>query len=398
MKKPLTALAFGTFALGMTEYVMMGVLPFIAKDFRISIPEAGAFISAYALGVCAGAPVVAIMGRTWPLKRILCVLVSIMMFASLAMALCPVPSTDEGTGWHYWLFMLFRFCAGFPHGAYFGAGSIVADRLAKNGKSTLAVAIMTSGMTFANLVGVPFGTFLTSLLSWRLVFAFSAVWCLITLVCIVRMIPYMEPLPNTGLKGSFRFLAYLAPWLIIFGTVMCNGGIFSWYSYISPTLTDLAGIPVSWLTIMMVLAGAGMVIGNLVGGELSDHFGPGNTCRGLALTAFLCLVLIAFTADNKFFLVPLMMITCGCLFAISPPQQILLLRYSKGGELMGGAMVQLAFNLGNAIGARVGGLPINEADPTTYHLPAAYGAGLAFCAIVGYIYFCKKYGGKTAKE
>ena len=391
MKKALTALAFGTFGLGVTEFVMMGILPFIAADFRISIPQAGSFISAYALGVCIGAPLVAMTARTWPLKRILYMLCSIMVLASLAMALCPVPDEGRGTGWQFWLMALFRLCAGIPHGAYFGVGSIVADRLSKDGKATLAVAIMTSGMTFANLVGIPLGTFLTSIVSWRLVFAFSCLWNIVTLACIARWIPYMEPLPDTGFRGNFRFLKHLAPWLIIFATVFGNGGIFCWYSYISPTLTQLAGVPVSWLTMMMVLAGAGMVAGNLVGGELSDRIGPGQTGRALEVTIFLSLLLIAFTANNSYLLVPLMMLACGCLFAVSPPQQLLLLRFSKGGELMGGAMVQLAFNLGNAVGAWLGGLPIDETDPSTYHYPAAIGAAMALSGIACYSVFCKRY-------
>ena len=391
MKKSLTALAFGTFGLGVTEYVMMGILPFIATDFRISIPQAGSFISAYALGVCAGAPIVAVIARTWPLKRILFMLCTIMSLSSLAMTLCPVPTAGHGTGWQFWLMMLFRFCAGIPHGAYFGVGSIVADRLSKDGKSTLAVAIMTSGMTIANLVGIPLGTFLTSIISWRLVFAFSCLWNVFTLVSIMRWIPEMKPLPDTGFRGNFRFMKHLAPWLIVLATIFGNGGIFCWYSYISPTLTQLAGIPVAALTVMMVLAGTGMVIGNIVGGELSDRIGPGKTGKALEIVIFVSLVVIALTADIKWCLVPLMVIACGCLFAVSPPQQVLLLRFSKGGELMGGAMVQLAFNLGNAIGAWLGGLPIVEHNPTTYHYPAAIGAVMAACGIICYYVFCKRY-------
>ncbi len=391
MKKSLTALAFGTFGLGVTEFVMMGILPFIATDFRITIPQAGSFISAYALGVCAGAPFVAIIARTWPLKRILYMLCTIMALASLAMSLCPVPTEGHGTGWQFWLMMLFRFCAGMPHGAYFGVGSIVADRLSKDGKSTIAVAIMTSGMTVANLVGIPFGTFLTGMVSWRLVFGFSCLCNIVTLVSIVRWIPEMKPLPDTGFRGNFRFLKHLAPWLIVFATIFGNGGIFCWYSYISPTLTQLAGVPVAWMTVMMALAGAGMVIGNLVGGGMSDRFGPGKTGRGLEIALFICLVIIAFTADNKWLLVPLMVITCGCLFAVSPPQQLLLLRFSKGGELMGGAMVQLAFNFGNAVGAWLGGLPISESDPSTYHYPAVIGASMVVVGIICYVIFCRRY-------
>ena len=318
-----------------------------------------------------------------------------MVLSTFAMSVCPVPTESNGMSWQFALMILFRFCAGIPHGAYFGVGSIVADRLSSDGKSTLAVAIMTSGMTIANLIGIPLGTLLTSMVSWRVVFAMSCVWNTFTLISIMRWIPEMKPLPDTGLKGTFRFLKKPAPWLIILATIFGNGGIFCWYSYISPTLTQLAGVPIGWMTMMMVLAGAGMVIGNICGGELSDHFGAGVTGRGLEIVIFISLVVIALTADIKWCLIPLMIVTCGCLFAVSPPQQLLLLRFSKGGELMGGAMVQLAFNLGNAAGAWLGGLPIDESVPTTYHYPAAIGALMAVGGIICYVIFCRKYASQA---
>lgn len=381
MKKALTALAFGTFGLGIAEYVMMGILPFVAGDFRVSIPQAGHLISAYALGVCAGAPIVAVFARKWPLKRILYLLVLVMIAASFAMALCT----------RFEWMLVFRFFAGLPHGAYFGVGSIVADRLSREGNATFAVAVMCSGMTVANLVGIPLGTFLTGIFSWRLVFGFSGIWNIVTLVVVARWIPKMDALPDSGLKREFSFLKNLAPWLLIFATMLGNAGVFCFYSYVSPTLTQLAGVPVSWLSGMMVLSGAGMVIGNLSGGKLSDRFGKGRTCRGLEIAICVCLVLIFLTAHLAWCLIPLMFLVCGCLFAISSPQQLLLLRFSEGGELMGGAMVQLAFNLGNAVGAWLGGLPIEESSPVMYRYSAAIGAVLAVLGVGCYLIFCRKF-------
>lgn len=381
MKKALIALAFGTFGLGIAEYVMMGILPFVAGDFRVSIPQAGHLISAYALGVCAGAPIVAVFARKLPLKRILYLLVLVMIAASFAMALCT----------RFEWMLVFRFLAGLPHGAYFGVGSIVADRLSREGNATFAVAVMCSGMTVANLVGIPLGTFLTGIFSWRLVFGFSGIWNIVTLVVVARWIPKMDALPDSGLKREFSFLKNLAPWLLIFATMLGNAGVFCFYSYVSPTLTQLAGVPVSWLSGMMVLSGAGMVIGNLSGGKLSDRFGMGRTCRGLEIAICVCLVLIFLTAHLAWCLIPLMFLVCGCLFAISSPQQLLLLRFSEEGELMGGAMVQLAFNLGNAVGAWLGGLPIEESSPVTYRYSAAIGAVLAVLGVGCYLIFCRKF-------
>lgn len=392
MRKSLTALAFGTFALGITEYVMMGILPQIATDFGVSIARAGWLISVYALGVCVGAPLVAVLCRRWPLRQLLCMLVGVMIVAALCMSVCPTPAAgSHGTSWHFWLMMLFRFMAGMPHGAFFGAGSIVADRLSRGTGSSFAVAIMSSGMTFANLVGIPLGTLLTSLLSWRLVFGFACVWEVGTLLAVLRWVPRIDPLPDHGVSGEFRFLKTLAPWLIILATILGNGGIFCWYSYIAPTLTQLSGVPASWMTMVMVLAGSGMVVGNLAGGKLSDRIGPGHAGLTLGCIIFISLLLISLFAHNVWLSLALMWLAAAGLFSVSAPQQLLLLRFSRGGELMGGAMIQLAFNLGNAIGAYLGGLPINESDPQTYHLPAAIGAVMALMGVVCYVCFCRRY-------
>jgi len=390
MKKSLLALALGTFGLGMAEYVIMGILPFMAADFRVSIPEAGQFISAYALGVCTGAPLVAIALRKWPLRRILCLLCIVMLAMSAAMAVCPVPDTDGG-GWQFPLMLAFRFIGGLPHGAYFGVGSIIADRISKGTKSTFAVAMMCSGMTVANLVGIPVGTLLTEMLSWRLVFALACLCNIAALIAIILFVPHVGALPDNGVKGTFRFLKSPAPWLLITATIMGNGGVFCWYSYISPTLTQLSGVPAGWMPAMMVLAGAGMVLGNLAGGRLADRFGPGRTGRSIEIAIFSCLLLISLTAQFRWCSILLMFITCAGLFAVSAPQQLLLIRFSKGGELMGGAMVQLAFNFGNALGAWLGGLPIVESNPSSYNLPAAAGACMAAVGIACYVIFCRKY-------
>jgi hypothetical protein len=159
MKKSLIALAFGTLGLGIAEFVMMGILPDVAKDLGISIPTAGHFISAYALGVCVGAPVLT-LARKYPLKHILLVLVTLIMIGNICAAMAP----------NYWVLLAARFISGLPHGAYFGVGSIVAEKLADKGKGSEAVSIMIAGMTIANLFGVPLGTSLSTMLSWRATF------------------------------------------------------------------------------------------------------------------------------------------------------------------------------------------------------------------------------------
>ena len=394
MKKSFLALAFGTFGLGISEFVMMGILPYLARDFQVSIAEAGHFISSYAIGVCVGAPLVAIFCRTMPLRRILVMLVGLMTLAAVALAACPTPQSEADHEWSYLLMILFRFIAGLPHGAYFGVSSIVCERLAKADKAASSIAIVSCGMAVANLIGIPLGTALAEMLSWRVVFELAAVWDIMTLVAIWRWLPWMEPLPDHGVKAEFRFLKSLAPWLIIMATIMGNGGTFCWYSYVSPTMTQLGGLPTAWLSGVMVLAGAGMVLGNQVGGRLADRYGAGKTGRALDGGICLSLLLISIAAHDLRFSLPLLFMTTACLFAVSAPQQLLILRFSRGGELMGGALVQIAFNFGNAVGAWLGGLPINQQDPETYRTPALYGAVMAAMGVLCYTWFCRRYGAR----
>ena len=381
MKKSLAALAFGTFGLGISEFLMMGLLPVMASDFGISIPQAGHFITAYALGVCIGAPLIALIARRWPLRRIILVLFGIYSTAALLVATCPADKP--------WMMLLFRALAGFPHGAYFGASSIIADKLSDEGHKSSAIAIVSLGMAVANLIGIPVSTFIATSISWRVIFYFSAAWGLITLAAIWRWIPVLDPLPDTGLKGQFTFLKSPAPWLIIFATMMGNAGIFCWYSYISPMLTDVCGIAATGVSLVMVLAGAGMVAGNRAGGVLADRLKPGHTGLYIDITIIVTLLLIFICARNKAVVIPLTFVATACLFAVSSPEQLLILKNSEGGQLMGGAMVQIAFNLGNALGSYAGGLPIDAGLGCQYS--ALVGLCLAVLGTVAFSIFCAKF-------
>ena len=249
MKKSLIALAFGTLGLGIAEFTMMGILPYVARDLNISIPVAGHFISAYALGVCAGAPML-IVARKRPLKHILLVLMALMLVGNLGAAMAP----------DYWLLLAARFISGLPHGAYFGVASIVAGKLADEGKSSEAVSIMIAGMTVANLFGIPLGTAIAHAFSWRAMFALVAAWDLYTFYMVWRMVPEVPPLPDHGLKSQFAFLGRPAPWFLLGAIMLGNGGVFCWYSYINPLLVHVYGFAPSSMTYLMVVAGADRII------------------------------------------------------------------------------------------------------------------------------------------
>lgn len=383
MKKSLIALSFGTLGLGIAEFVMMGILPEVAHDLGVTISEAGHFISAYALGVCVGAPML-VLARRFSLKSILLTLVAVIMAGNLIAASAP----------SYWALLAGRFVSGLPHGAYFGVGSIVADKLAEKGRGSEAVSVMIAGMTVANLLGVPLGTSLAAMISWRATFLLVAALGVLIFYFILRWVPQVEGLPDTGFKGQFRFLRSPAPWLVLGATMLGNGGVFCWYSYVAPFMTHVAGFGEQTLTAIMILAGGGMVVGNLVSGRMADRFTPGRVAaftQGALAPTLLAIALAGGTAWAA--LVLLFVCTAG-LFAVSSPQQILMIRYSKGGELLGAAGVQMAFNAGNALGAYLGGLPIEAG--MSYRYTAVTGAAMAAAGFVLLAVFVRRFERRAA--
>lgn len=378
MKKSLVALAFGTLALGIAEFVMMGILPDVARSLGVSIPEAGHLISAYALGVCCGAPLLVVVHK-YPLKNILLFLAGIILLGSALAALSV----------NYWMLLAARFISGLPHGAYFGVASIVAVKLADERHKTGAVSIMVAGMTVANLFGVPLATGLSSSVSWRFPFVLVVFVSIIVLYYIWKWVPSVGALPDEGFKHQFAFLKKDAPWLILAATMFANGGIFCWYSYVSPLLIDEGGFHSGALPALMIAAGFGMVVGNLVSGRLCDRHRPGHVVVITQCVAIAALLLIFCLARYGWLSAALMVVCTGCLFAVSSPQQFLILKYAPGGELLGGASIQMAFNMGNAVGAFCGGLPIEAGLSPRY--AALVGVPFVALGLLSFIIFCRKY-------
>mgnify|MGYP000225849430 CR=1 FL=1 len=378
MKKSLVALAFGTLALGIAEFVMMGILPDVARSLGVSIPDAGHLISAYALGVCCGAPML-VVAHKYPLKNILLFLACIILLGSTLAALSV----------NYWMLLASRFISGLPHGAYFGVASIVAVRLADERHKTGAVSIMVAGMTVANLFGVPLATGLSSQVSWRFPFILVIFVSLIVLYYIWKWVPGVGALPDKGFRHQFAFLKTGAPWLILLATMFANGGIFCWYSYISPLMTQEGGFSVDALPALMIAAGFGMVAGNLISGRLCDRHRPGHVVAWTQCIAMVALLIIFMLADFGWLSAALMIVCTGCLFAVSSPQQFLILKYAPGGELLGGASIQMAFNMGNALGAFCGGLPIAAGLPPRY--AALVGVPFELLGLAACLLFCRKY-------
>ena len=374
--KSLIALAFGTLALGMTEFLMMGILSDVAHDMDITIPEAGHLVSAYAIGVACGATLLAVASRFRP-KSILLFLVSLVFLGALLSATAP----------SYGVFLVARFVSGLPHGAYFGVASIMAVRLADEGHKAGAISIMIAGMTVANLLGVPLGTALSSHISWRMPFVLVLFYSLLVFYYIWKWVPQLEPTASNGMKGQFRFLKSGAPWFILIGTMLGNGSVFCYYSYVTPVLTIDSGIPAEYMSMIMMLAGFGMVVGNLSGGKLSDRFTPGAICSVMLLLASVSLFAVFFLAQYAVVAVLFTILAVFGMFAMGGPQQYLIIRHAPGGEMLGGACIQMAFNLGNALGAFLGGLPIACGNADRYAALVGAPMALASAVLMAVFYF-----------
>ena len=379
MKKSLFALSLGTFVLGMSEFIMPGILSFVANDLKISIPEAGHLISAYALGVSFGAPVILLSVEKYRLKSTMIFLVLLMLAGNLCAAFAP----------NYYTLMACRFISGLPHGAYFGIGTIIASKIADKGKESSAIAIMVSGMTVANLLGVPVGTFLSHNFSWRVIFGFVGLLALLSVFAIKILVPNIENQTTERLLDRFKFLKHLAPWLVVGATFTGNCGIFCMYSYINPILNKVAGFSESSLSILMVIAGFGMVAGNLISGKVCDKYPMGLVAGIVQGAAAVFLTVMWLFSFNPIVAVVMTFCCTFCLFALSSPQQLLIIQHGKGGEKLGGALVQVAFNVGNAVGAFLGGLPILSG--CTYNASAAPGIPFGILGFCLFMYFHYRY-------
>lgn len=385
MNKGLVSLSVGTFALGITEFMMMGILVSLAGSLGVSVAQAGHLISAYAMGVCVGAPVL-LFARKLKLKNIMLILAAMIALGNLAAAFAP----------NFWTLFAARFVCGLPHGAYFGVGAIVARKLADPGKEVTAVSLMVAGMTVATLVGVPLATWITNTLSWRVAFMIVSAAGFITFFAVRRHVRDVGRLPDEGFKGQFRFLSTLPPWLIFGGVIFGQIGIYCWYSYIDPQLTEVAGFPTADLSWLMVLAGFGMFAGNLVSGRLSDRFKPSAVAAAVETAAIPVLVAAFLFGHYQVAIVIIMMAGTAALFGSSSPLQSSIVGYSRGGEMLGAACIQIAYNAGNAIAAAIGSAAI--ASGMSYSSTAIL--GVPFVAVgsvllyVLYFRFERKSGGK----
>lgn len=377
MKKTIFSLALGTFGLGMAEFGIMGVLTELAKDTGISIPSAGNMISFYAFGVVIGAPIVALFSGKFSLKSTLLFLV----------AMCAVGNAIFTFSTSYTGLAIGRLISGFPHGAIFGVGAIILSKIAPPGKVTLAVAGMIAGMTVANLVGVPLGTWLGHEYNWRYTFLLIAVFDALVILSVIFWVPKLYDKTETRLSEQFHFLKKPEPWLIFSATMFGNAGVFAWFSFVKPFMVNVSGFSEGLMTVIMMLMGLGMVLGNMLSGKLSGRYSPLRIAATTDLVIVASLLLLFTFGEHQTASLVMGFICCAGLFALSAPLQILLLQNAKGGELLGAAGGQVAFNLGSAIGAYFGGMMITLGFSWSYvTLPAAILSFSAMTSLLMYGY------------
>lgn len=379
MNRGLVALAFGGLAIGMTEFNMMGILMDIAHDTGISIPKASNLIALYALGVVVGAPTLVALTAKLPPKKVLFFLMILFFIFNGLFAVAPNQFT---------LFTS-RFIAGLPHGAFFGVGSVVAASLAKPGKEAQAIAVMFTGMTIANLAGVPIGTYVGHHFSWRITYGLISFLGLVTAFAIYFWLPSRK-VPENNIKKQISYFKRSEAWLIISIISIGTGGLFAWISYIAPMVTEVSGLKESKVPIIMFLVGLGMFFGNIAGGKLADTISP---IKG-AVTSFsamaICLVFVYFISPITWAAYPMAFITGLISFSIGPSLQMMLINSAKGSETFAASAGQAAFNVGNTLGAYLGAIPISLGF--AFNTPILVGVGMAgigSCLAVIYLFSYK---------
>ncbi len=360
-RRALIALAIGGFGIGLTEFVIMGILPDVAQGLNITIPQAGHAIAAYALGVVIGAPLFTkIGGKMDSQKTLLLLMAWFALFNSL-----------YGLAENYVTLLISRFLSGLPHGAFFGIGAVVAGRLAKTGKIAQAIAVMFSGLTIANVIGVPIGTYIGHHYDWRASFYMVGIVGLITMASIYLWMPKLPQLPPIVKSDENKGLKNKELWALILLTTIGTGGFFAWYSYIAPLITEVAGLENYMVGYAMILAGLGMVMGNFIGAKMAEWFSPLKAVA-ISLSIMVGLLLInAIVAMNPYAILTMTFLIGTASFTVATPIQMAIINASKGSEMLGSSMNQSAFNMGNASGAYLAGLPI------------AYGHGIVYSGLVG---------------
>jgi DHA1 family inner membrane transport protein len=364
----LLALAVGGFAIGTTEFMAMGLLPQVADGVGVSIPTAGHLISAYALGVVVGAPVLAYLGARLPRRGLL---IALMVAYAVANALSALAGS-------FGLLLLARFLGGVPHGAYFGVASLVAASLAPRGREGRAVAMVMLGLSVANVVGVPAATWMGQSLGWRSAFWVATALALLTAVMVTLFVPAC---PGDAAATGRRELSLFAEpqvWLTLLAGAIGFGGMFALYSYIAKVVTVVGGLADGAVPVFLLAFGLGMVAGTFVAGALADWSVFRSLLGSSLAMALLLLAYAALAPAGWWALVPAFLVAVSSSVLVVN-LQLRLMSVAGEAQTLGAAMNHSSLNVGNALGAWVGGLVI--AAGWGYRAPALVGVALALLGL-----------------
>ncbi|CAN7648077.1 MFS transporter [Rhizobium sp. LjRoot30] len=340
------ALAVGGFGIGTGEFAIMGLLPDVATTFSVTTPQAGYVISAYALGVVVGAPVIAVAAARMSRRNLLLMLMSIFAIGNILSAIAP----------NFESFTLLRFITGLPHGAYFGVAALVAASMVPLHKRASAIGRVMLGLTTATLVGTPVATFFGQALSWRVAFLAVGAIGVLTVALIFIYLPKDKVAAGASFTRELGAFRRTQVWLTLGIAAVGYGGMFAVFSYIASTATQVAMMSESMVSVIMALFGVGMITGNLVGGKLGE-FSLMGTIGGSILYNIVVLTVFSLTASNPFMLC-LCVYLVGCGFAAGPSIQTRLMDVAADAQTLAAASNHSAFNIANALGAWLGGLVI----------------------------------------
>jgi DHA1 family inner membrane transport protein len=374
MPLALFALAVAAFGIGTTEFVIMGLLPDVAYDLHVSIPSAGLLITGYALGVVFGAPILAIATANMPRRATLLGMTLTFVLGNALCALAP----------NYTALMSARVITALCHGAFFGIGSVVAAGLVAPNKRAQAIALMFTGLTLANVLGVPLGTALGQFAGWRSTFWAVTVIGLIAVVAQVAWLPKEIPLQRTNLAAELRVLGKTNVLLAMAMSVMASASLFSVFTYIAPILQDITGVSPHGVTIMLLIFGVGLTVGSILGGKLADsRLLP--SLVGMALATVLIVAAFSQTSRSLIPAAITLFVWGVTAFALCPILQLMIIDQAHEAPNMGSTLNQSAFNLGNATGAWIGGLVVGSGVQLT-ELPWT-GAALAMLTLLTALFY-----------
>ncbi|EXF25974.1 arabinose ABC transporter permease [Nesterenkonia sp. AN1] len=369
----IVALSIGGFAVGVTEFAIMGLQLEAVADLGITIPQAGMLISAYAIGVVVGAPILSILGAKRERKSYALLLLGVFVFGHVLSFFAP----------NYETMLLARFLSGLPHGAYFAVAALMAAQMAGPAKRSRAIAVVLGGLAISNVLGVPVVTALGQQFGWRWMFISVIVLALITMAAVARYAPRQMPPAKATMRSEIKGLKNKRLWVGIMLAVVGFSGMFALYSYIAPVSTEITGFSESSLPWIVGLFGAGMVVGNFVGGWAADKSVLGTVVIAMALVAVF-MVLFAYTAHIPVLMLIFLFLVGVSASALGPSMQTHLIDTAPDAPQLAASLHHSAFNAANALGALVGGQVI--AAEMGLRAPSYVGAGAAVLGVVVALY------------